>query len=266
MNDSNSDNKDIVEADAVVSESNADVNKVEEVKEVKKTAKAKKEVKEVKKTTKAKKAEETKEVKKPAKAKKAEEVVASEAASEKEEVNVAPYIANTKKEEVSKTSPSTSVYLSIAAGVLLAVTLTIVTFFQDEYESVVASFQSGTVADEVVSETSVATQESGPALVNNVPMPAQASYGYQSAKMNQARNNNFKQIREKNQAAYVEAKRQHDVKMAKMNESRMATFKRMNQERVDRQNKFKVMNEKVQKIQLEMQQKMKAAYDEFNAI
>ena len=46
----------------------------------------------------------------------------------------------------------------------------------------------------------------------------------------------------------------------------MANFKRINEERIVRQEKFKAMQEKVQKIQSEMQQKMKAAYDEFYSI
>ena len=248
MSDSKSDNKEVVETEAVVTEV-----KAEEVKETKKPAKAKA-------------------AKKATKAKKVEEVAASETAEvvvEKEEVNETPYITGSQKEDAPKTSVSTSVYLSIAAGVVLAVALTIVVFFQDDYESVVASLKSADEVSEIAANSSVATQDEGVALVNNVAMPTQpvqTGFGYQSAQMNQDRNQYFSQLREKNQAAYIEAKRQHDEKMAKLNESRAAAFKRMNQQRVERQNKFRLINEKVQKIQLEMQQKMKAAYDEFNSI
>ena len=249
MSESNSGKKEVTETAAVVNESKTDVKKSEEVKAVKKTTKAKA-VKEVKKATTAKKVKKTEEV--------ANKVATSEVITEKEEVIEAVDTTATENAEVSKPLASTSVYLSIAAGVFLAVTLTIVMFFQDEYEAVVA-MQSNTVADEVVSDASVTTQK--PAQI------AQANYGYQSAAdVNQARNDYFDEMRKNQRAAYDEAKLKHNERMAKMYESRKAVFERMDQERIDRQNKIKVMREKVQKIQLDMQQKMKAAYDEFYAI
>ena len=250
MSESNSGKKEVTETAAVVNESKTDVKKSEEVKAVKKTTKAKA-VKEVKKATTAKKVKKTEEV--------ANKVATSEVITEKEEVIEAVDTTATENAEVSKPLASTSVYLSIAAGVFLAVTLTIVMFFQDEYEAVVVAMQSNTVADEVVSDASVATQK--PAQI------AQANYGYQSAAdVNQARNDYFDEMRKNQRASYDEAKLKHNERMTKIYESRKAVFERMDQERIDRQNKIKVMREKVQKIQLDMQQKMKAAYDEFYAI
>ena len=242
MSESNSDNKEIIEAEAVVSKSDAKVIKDEEVTKAKKTVKAKK-------------------------AKKVEEVVASEVVVE--EVAAAPYLKDTKNKEASKYSASTSTYLSIAAGILLVVTLTVVTFFQDEFVTTVASLIPITTADEVVSDSSVAAQDSDLASNGNAQMSdqtMQVNYGYQPVAMNNAGNMDLNEIRQNQRAAYNEAMRKHNERMAGMNELRTAEFKRIDQERIDRQKKFEVMRTKTQQIQFEMQQKMQAVYDEFHSI
>ena len=236
MSESNSDNKDVIE-EAVV----------EKVTKAKKTTKA-------------------------AKAKKVEEVVVEKVAVEKEEVIVAPYITADKKEAGSKSYTS---YFAIAAGVVFVAVLTAVTFFQDEYQSVVASVETFISADEVASDSSIATQDADLGFFetatsnNNGQMSdqiVQANYGYQPVVMNQARNDSFNKMREERRAAYEEAMRVHNAKMAERHELRTAAFSRMDQERITRQQKIDVMRVKTQQIQLEMQQKMQAAYAEFNAI
>lgn len=109
----------------------------------------------VSKTTKTKKVK--KEVEKPTIEVVAKEAVTEEVTAEKEGVNDAPSITATK-EKTRKSYALTSVYLSIAAGVVLAIALTIVVFFQDEYESVVAGMQTEAVVSEVATDTSVTTQ------------------------------------------------------------------------------------------------------------
>ena len=241
MSESNSDNKDVIE-EAVV----------EKVTKAKKTTKA-------------------------AKAKKVEEVVVEKKAVEKEavekeEVIVAPYITADKKEAGSKSYTS---YFAIAAGVVFLAVLTAVTFFQDEYKSVVASVETFISADEVVSDSSIATQDADLGFFeaatsnNNGQMSdqiVQANYGYQPVAMNQSRNDSFNKMREERRAAYEEAMRVHNAKMAERHELRTAAFNRMDQERITRQQKIDVMRVKTQQIHLEMQQKMQAAYAEFNAI
>ena len=238
MSESTSDNKEIIEDAEVVS----------------KPKKAK-----VKKATTAKK------VAKTTKAKKAEEVVVS---ADEEEVVVAPYI--NKKDEVT-TSSSYVPYFAMAAIFLLVVTLTVMTFFQKEYQSVVASLTSITTADEVVSDSSNVAQESNLAAIDtavsndNVQMPEQAfqaNNGNQAFVMNQDRNNAFNERRQNQRAAYEESMRKHNARMAEMVELRTAAFNRMDEKRM----KMEAMRTKTQQIQLEMQQKMQAAYDEFHAI
>ncbi|MDH5388734.1 MAG: hypothetical protein OEY06_09810 [Gammaproteobacteria bacterium] len=202
--------------------------------------------------------------KKTAKAKKVEEVVASEVvvekmAVEKEEVITAPYISTEKKEDVSKSYAS---YFAIAASVVFVAVLTTVTFFEDEYQSALASLETFITADEVVSESTVASNNSSQMSDQIV----QTNYGYQPVVMNQASNNSYNEVRNNQRAAFEESMRQHDQKMAERRELRTAAFKNMDQTRIDRQKKFEVMREKTQQIQIEMQQKMQAAYNEFHSI
>ena len=247
MSESNSDNKDVIE-EAVV-----------------------------KKVTKAKKTTKASEAKKATKSKKVEEVVASEVvvekvAVEKEEVIAAPYISTEKKEEASKSYAS---YFAIAAGVVFVAILTAVTFFEDEYKSALASLETFITTDEVVSESTVASQDANlgffETATNNdsgqmSDQIVQANYGYQPVVMNQAGNNSYNEMRNNRRAAFEETMRQREQKIAERRELRTASFKNMDQARSDRQKKFEVMREKTQQIQLEMQQKMQAAYNEFHAI
>ena len=213
--------------------------------------------------------------KKPTKTKKVEEVVASEvvveqAAAEKEEVSAAPFMA--KKEDASKSYVS---YFAIAAGVVFVAILTTVTFFEDEYQSALASLETFITTDEVVGESTVASQDANLGFFETATSNdsgqmsdqiVQANYGYQPVVMNQARNNSYNEMRNNQRAAFEEAMRQHDQKIAERRELRTAAFKNMDQARIDRQKKFEVMREKTQQIQLEMQQKMQAAYNEFHSI
>ena len=220
----------------------------------------------VEKVTKAKKTTKATEAKKATKSKKVEKVVASEVVVdevpvekmvvEKEEVIAAHHSTTEIKEEASKSYAS---YFAIAAGVVFVAILTSVTFFEDEYKSALASLEIFITTDEVVSES---TNDSG----RMSDQIVQANYGYQPVAMNQTRNNSFNERRNNQQAAFEEAMRQHDQKIAERRELRTAAFKNMDQARIDRQKKFEVMREKTQQIQLEMQQKMQAAYNEFHSI
>ena len=262
MSESNSDNKEIVEAE-VVSEATSDVNKVE--------------IEKVEKTTKA------------------EKVVATEAVSD-EEVGTAPSIAEIKKEDKKEDASSSFNYFSIAAGILLVVTLTAVTFFQDEYESVVASLMSITATEEVAEVAEVAIEPSSTVqeaelvaveeiasqeLVvdvsnDNVQVADQMiqagyarvepNYAYQSMVMNQARNNSFDEMVQKQRAAYDNAMRMRNERINEMHRLRTASLQRMDQNQADLRKKMETMRIKTQQIQLEMQQKMQAAYNEFHAI
>ena len=262
MSDSNSDKKEIIEADVVLSESNTDsvevkAETVEDVKKVKKTPKAKK----AKKTETEAAAEKTV----------VNEAVIEEVIIDKEDVIESSSIESKKAKKVSKSYASTSVYLSIAASVLIAVVLTIVTFFYDEYESVVAGLQSADVDSVLVSNSTATTQNADIAVskINNVQVSDQLSQvnnNFQPAVMNQSRNEYFNEVRKNQRANYETAKRMHDKKMAEMYEARMATFKLMNEERIDRQNKIKVVHTKIKNIQSEMHQKMQAAYAELNSL
>ena len=265
MSESNSDNKEIVEAE-VVSEATSDVNKVE--------------IEKVEKTTKAEKVEDV------------EKVVATEAVSD-EEVNAAPSIAEIKKEDKKDVVSSSSNYFAIAAGVLLVVGLTAVTFFQDEYESAVAGLMSITATEEVAEvaiEPSSTVQEVELVAVeepvsqelvadvsnNNVQVADQMiqsgyarvepNYAYQPMVMNQARSNSFNEMIQKQRAAYDNAMRMRNERLNEMHQIRTASLQRMDQNQADMRKKMETMRIKTQQIQLEMQQKMQAAYNEFHAI
>jgi hypothetical protein len=54
--------------------------------------------------------------------------------------------------------------------------------------------------------------------------------------------------------------------MAEMYQLRTAAFDRMNQDQANMRNRMEVLHTKTQQIQLEMQQKMQTAYNEFHSI
>lgn len=207
-------------------------------------------------------------VRKTTKAVKAKAVVADSAEAEKEPVTVAPYMASGKNKEVKKSSSSTATYMAIAAGVLLALTLTTVIFFQQGYESVVASFTSDTAADEAGQNAGLAENgaESNANGVHGFDPMMQANYGNQPYAENQARANSFDELRQNRRAAYDESVRRHDQRMAEMYQLRTAAMARMNTDQAEMRNRMEIMQAKTRQIQLEMQQKMQAAYEEFYAI
>ena len=262
MSDSNSDKKEIIEADVVISESNTDTVEVkaetiEDVKKVKKTPKAKK----------TKKLETEAAVEKTV----VSEAVIEEVAVDKEDVIESSSIESTKGKKVSKSYASASVYLSIAASVVMVVVLTVVTFFHDEYESVVAGFQSADVDSVLVSDSMATTQNTDIAVgkIKNIQVAeqrTQVSNNFQPPVINQSRNEYFNEVRKNQRANYEAAKRKHDKKMAEIYEARMASFKRINEEQIDRQNRINVVRTKIQNIQSEMHQKMQAAYAELNSL
>lgn len=194
---------------------------------------------------------------------KTEEVVTAESDTEE----TAPYLS-TKVEEDKPASNDK--YYAIAVSLALVVVLSVVTvttFFQAEYDAVVASASSFLDEAEQVSEVAVVSNE---IVAASVAQPVQGNvapgHGYQSFANRPSQNINFDEMRQQRRASHEEAMRQHEARMAEMNQSRTANFERMEQDRVARMARFETMHEKTQAIQKEMQQKMQAAYDEFHAI
>lgn len=252
MSESNTDTKEVVAEEAVAKKPKATK---------KATTKAKATTSKTKKETVAKKP-------KAVKKEKTETVVATEVKSEE------PLVVEVAAEVKEETKTSSNKYYAIAAAILLAMVLTVVTFFQNEYETVVASIDSYiteltensdvAVNEETLSSDTVAT-------VNDFNMPmsdqiAQPAYGYQSYGMTPAQNTSFNTMRENHRAAYENSVSKHKARIAEMRELRTASFKRMDEDRIARVKRMEEMNAKTQQIQLEMQQKMQAAYNEFHAI
>lgn len=240
MSESNSDNKKTIEDAAISTESSADVKKV----------------KKATKTTKAKKTTESKKTKK---------VVASEdTVTDKKEAKEAPQVIASQDKEVSKSSIPSSTYLSVAAGILLVVTLTVVTFFQDEFDSVIANLQ--TISTD--SDVEVATQDTGLTVDRSGQMGTQNTpfnNGYQPTADQLSRMNSFNESREKQRAAFEKSIRERNEKIAEMRQQRTAEFERLDKNQAEMRKRIEIMRTKTQQIQLEMQQKMQAAYNEFYA-
>ncbi len=212
-------------------------------------------------------------------AKVTDKVAASEVKSKIEAETAAPYMAPKKLQE--KTT-SYAPYYAAAAGILLVVTLSVATFFQDEYKAVVASASSMMNTGEVATAASRDVSEADSMFVengsenNNIQgsnQIAQADFnrtqpvfGKQPHVMNQTGNPALAAMRQKHQTSREEAMRRHDERMAKVNASRAAMQQRMDQTPAERRMKMEVLQAKTQQIQLEMRQKMQAAYDEFHAI
>ena len=190
---------------------------------------------------------------------KTETVVATEVKSEE------PLVVEVAAEVKEETKTSSNKYYAMAAAVLLAITLTVVTFFQDEYKTVVAS------VDAYIAELTQDTDVAETVAMVNAPMADQvarpeANYGHQAYGMSPAQNNSFNAMRNQNRAAYENSVSKHKARIAEMRELRTASFKRMDEDRIARVKRMEVMNAKTQQIQFEMQQKMQAAYNEFHAI
>jgi len=218
--------------------------------------------KEVIEETVAKKPKATKKpaAKKPAAVKKvtaakADEVILSKTDSEKDAPSVAAKQEETKSGHFGE-------YMAAAAAVVLIVTLSIVTFYDKEFESLVASFTSSDEVEVAVSD--VADVQVADQIAQ--PVAAASNYGHQPFAMNQPRNMSFEEMRKRQRAAYEESMRKHNERVAQSNQLRTASFERMDQNRIDMQKKMETMRIKTQQIQFEMQQKMQAAYDEFHAI
>lgn len=248
MSDSNSDNKEAITEEAVEKKPVA----------AKKTTTTKKTVAKKKAAPKAKAddvvAEKPKVAKKATTAKK---VVAAEDEVKTESEVATPVVAAENKEEKSYNT-----YYAIAASVLIAVVLSVVvtaSFFQDEYDSVVASISSS--IDEMTQGTDVVEASDQVATMNVAP-----NYGYQPFAAQPAQNVNFDELRQQRRAAYEASLRQREAKIAEMKEFRTAKFKNLDQARIERMNRYETLRTTTQAIQQEMRQKMQAAYDEFHAI
>jgi hypothetical protein len=157
----------------------------------------------------------------------------------------------------------------------------IASFFQDEYKSVVASLTSSPDVEQVAIETEdtaqdviIANDETlSDEIIQVVEQPVQvtvaepeAFYAYQPFNRPVVQNNAFVDMQQKHRAAFDEAIRQQNARIAEMNQLRTATFKRMDQDRIERLNRLETMRAKTQAIQLEMQQKMQQAYNDFHSI
>lgn len=206
--------------------------------------------------------------------------------SESKSENVAPYMTGTKKVEVSekqtekkKCTPFGRCYIVGISLVTLSFLVVIVaSFFQDEFNSVVASLNSDTV-DEVVAVTDITEpvvtvneQSIIDEVVQVTDQPAQATvvraepfYAYQPF-MPVVQNNVFADMQQQHRAAIDEAMRQQNARIAELNQLRTARLEQIEQDRIARLNRFETMRAKTQAIQQEMQQKMQQAYNDFHSI
>jgi hypothetical protein len=168
-----------------------------------------------------------------------------------------PVITAEKKEEKSYNT-----YYAIAASVLIAVVLSVVvvsSFFQNEYDSVVASVSSS--FDEMTQDVDVVESTDQVATINTA-----SNNGFQPFTAQPSQNVNFDDLRQQRRAAYEASLRQREAKIAELREFRDVEFKRIEQARIERLNRFDTLRTKTQAIQQEMHQKMQAAYDEFHSI
>jgi hypothetical protein len=208
---------------------------------------------------------------------------------------VAPYMTGEKKVEASKEptnkkkcTPFGRCYIVGVSMVTLSFMVVIVaSFFQEEYQSVVASLKSSSTVEQVAIETVDTMQDLvitadvvtandeilTDGVVQAVEQPVQttaiepeAYYAYQPFNQPVVQNNVFVNMQQKHRAAIDEAIRQQNVRIAEMNQLRTATFKRMDQDRIERLNRLETMRAKTQAIQQEMQQKMQQAYNDFHSI
>ena len=206
--------------------------------------------------------------------------------SETNSENVAPYMTGTKKEEASekqtekkKCTPFGRCYIvGISLVTFSFMAVIIASFFQDEFNSVVANLSSNT-PDEVVAVTDtaevvVANDEiviDEAVQINDQPaqaavVRAEPFYAYQPFNPAVTHNNVFANIQQKHRAAIDEAMHQQNARIAELNQLRSARFERIEQDRIARLNRFETMRAKTQAIQQEMQQKMQQAYNDFHSI
>ena len=189
----------------------------------------------------------------------------------------APAMTAEKKEEAT----SNNKYYAIAASVLVAVVLSVVataSFFQDEYESVVASMSSSfdemtqdsdaAVSEPVLADNNVAVVSNDVAQVTDqiAQVNIAPGYGYQPFATRPAQNVNFNDLRQQRRAAYETSLLNSQARRAELAEVRTAKFKAMDQGRIERMKRIETLRTKTQVIRQEMRQKMQAAYDEFHAI
>ena len=158
-------------------------------------------------------------------------------------------------------------------GTVLVAVLTVATFFQNEYEAVIASLDSDSVSEKVADETLSSNQEVevaiADAVINDeiaVSENAQPDYIYKAMPVAPVRTPDFNAIRQNQRASYEEAMRRHNARNINLSSLRAATFAPVSQNQNDMQRKMETLNIKTQQIQLEMQQKMQAIYEEFHSI
>lgn len=190
-------------------------------------------------------------------------------------------------EKATLVSKSHAPYLIAGVvGTVLVAVLTVATFFQDEYDAVVASLDSDSVSEEVADEILSSNQEIEVAVVDAAiideilvesaqPSPpsvqtgavnAQPAYVYQAMPTTPVRAPVFNNARQNQRAVYEEAMRRHNARSAALPSLRTASSAPVSQNQNDMQRKMETLHIKTQQIQLEMQQKMRAVYEEFHSI
>lgn len=201
---------------------------------------------------------------------------------------VAPYMTGEKKVEASKDQTEKKKCTHFGRCYIVGVSLItfsfmvviVASFFQDEYKSILASLQLSPAVEQVATETvdiaqavTTTNETLSDEIVHPVEQPVQATvvqsealYAYQPFNPPVVQNNTFVDIQQKHRAAFDEAIRQQNARIAEMNQLRTTAFQRMDQDRIERLNSFETMRAKTQAIQLEMQQKMQQAYNEFHSI
>lgn len=191
-------------------------------------------------------------------------------------------------EKATLVSKSHAPYLIAGVvGTVLVAVLTVATFFQDEYEAVIASQDSDSVSEEVADEILSSNQEIEVAVVDaaiideilvsesaqpslpsvqTAAVNAQPDYVYQVMPVTPVRAPVFNSARQNQRAVYEEAMRRHNARSAALPSLRTASSAPVSQNQNDMQRKMEALHIKTQQIQLEMQQKMQAVYEEFHSI
>ena len=211
--------------------------------------------------------------------------------SESKTKNVAPYMTGKKKDDASdvqnvrkekKCGPFGRCYVVAVATVLISFMFVIVaSFFQNEVRSIVAGLSSVMVEEEVVEVADVSVDaNTDKAIADNVSQQAElvvqqpkviapapvATYPYQPVYGYSSQNRIYDGRLQQQRAIQDELRHLQQAQMAELRELRTAAFNGINHDRAERLKKREELRVRSQQMQLEMQQKLQQAYNDFHSI
>jgi len=211
--------------------------------------------------------------------------------SESKTKNVAPYMTGKKKDDASdehnarkekKCGPFGRCYMVAVATVLLSFMFVIVaSFFQNEVRSITAGLSSIFVEEELVEVAEVTADDTfntNETTADNVFQQVEleiqqpkvnipvASYPYQSVYGYSTNSRIYDGRLDQQRAIQDEIRHMQQVQMAELRELRTAAFNGINQDRADRLKKREELRIRTQQMQIEMQQKILQAYNDFHSI